>query len=47
MVVANNELTMLASGIYGHPLPKQQGAPLRLVVPWKHGFKGIKSVLQN
>jgi len=46
MAVANNELTMLASGIYGHPLPKQQGAPLRLVVPWKYGFKGIKSVVK-
>ena len=31
----NNELTMLACGIYGHPLPKQHGAPLPLVVPWK------------
>lgn len=41
---ANNELAMLASGIYGHPLPKQHGAPLRLVVPWKYGFKSIKSV---
>jgi sulfoxide reductase catalytic subunit YedY len=43
---ANNELTMLASGIYGHPLPKQHGAPLRLVVPWKYGFKSIKSVVK-
>ena len=37
---------MLASGIYGHPLPKQHGAPLRLVVPWKYGFKSIKSIVQ-
>jgi methionine sulfoxide reductase catalytic subunit len=43
---ANNELTMLACGIYGHPLPKQHGAPLRLVVPWKYGFKSIKSVVK-
>jgi methionine sulfoxide reductase catalytic subunit len=46
MAEANNELTMLACGIYGHPLPKQQGAPLRLVVPWKYGFKSIKSVVK-
>ncbi len=41
---ANNELTLLATGIYGHALPKQHGAPLRLVVPWKYGFKSIKSI---
>ncbi|HXV83708.1 MAG TPA: protein-methionine-sulfoxide reductase catalytic subunit MsrP [Candidatus Binatia bacterium] len=41
---AINELTLLATGIYGHPLPKQHGAPLRLVVPWKYGFKSIKSI---
>ena len=41
---AMNELTMMATGIYGHPLPKQHGAPLRLVVPWKYGFKSIKAV---
>ena len=41
---AMNELTLLATGIYGHELPKQHGAPLRLVVPWKYGFKGIKSI---
>lgn len=46
MAEANNQLTMLASGIYGHPLPKQHGAPLRLVVPWKYGFKSIKSVVK-
>jgi sulfoxide reductase catalytic subunit YedY len=44
MSEATNELTLLASGIYGHPLPKQHGAPLRLVVPWKYGFKSIKSI---
>jgi len=41
---ANNELTLLATGIYGHELPKQHGAPIRLVVPWKYGFKSIKSI---
>jgi methionine sulfoxide reductase catalytic subunit len=41
---AQNELALLAIGIYGHPLPKQHGAPLRLVVPWKYGFKSIKSI---
>jgi sulfoxide reductase catalytic subunit YedY len=43
---AMNELTLLATGIYGHPLPKQHGAPLRLVVPWKYGFKSIKSIVK-
>lgn len=46
MAEATNELTMLATGIYGHPLPKQHGAPLRLVVPWKYGFKNIKSIVK-
>jgi methionine sulfoxide reductase catalytic subunit len=41
---ATNELALLATGIYGHPLPPQHGAPLRLVVPWKYGLKGIKSI---
>jgi sulfoxide reductase catalytic subunit YedY len=41
---AMNELTLMATGIYGRPLPKQHGAPLRLVVPWKYGFKSIKSI---
>jgi methionine sulfoxide reductase catalytic subunit len=43
---AMNELTLVATGIYGHPLPKQHGAPLRLVVPWKYGFKSIKSIVR-
>lgn len=43
---ATNELTMLAVGIYGHLLPKQHGAPVRLVVPWKYGLKNIKSVVK-
>jgi methionine sulfoxide reductase catalytic subunit len=42
---ATHELTLLATGIYGHPLPGQHGAPLRLVVPWKYGLKGIKSIV--
>ncbi len=37
-----NPLTLLATGIYGNSLPNQNGAPLRLVVPWKYGFKSIK-----
>ena len=41
---AMNELTFLSTGIYGHTLPPQHGAPLRLVVPWKYGFKSIKSI---
>ena len=41
---ALHDLTFMASGIYGKPLPKQNGAPLRLVVPWKYGFKSIKSI---
>lgn len=42
---AMNELTLLVVGIYGHVLPKQHGAPLRLIVPWKYGFKSIKSIV--
>jgi methionine sulfoxide reductase catalytic subunit len=41
---AGNELTFLVTGIYGKPLPNQFGAPLRLAVPWKYGFKSIKSI---
>ena len=41
---AMSELTLLAVGIYGHDLPKQHGAPIRLVIPWKYGFKSIKSI---
>jgi sulfoxide reductase catalytic subunit YedY len=39
-------LTILAVGLYGKVLPNQNGAPLRLVVPWKYGFKGIKSIVR-
>jgi sulfoxide reductase catalytic subunit YedY len=41
---AMNDLTLLATGIYGNPMPNQNGAPIRLVVPWKYGFKSIKSI---
>ena len=43
---AMNDLAFLATGIYGHPLPKQHGAPIRLAVPWKYGFKNIKSIVR-
>jgi methionine sulfoxide reductase catalytic subunit len=43
---AMNPLTLLATGLYGRPLPGQNGAPLRLVVPWKYGFKSIKSIVR-
>jgi sulfoxide reductase catalytic subunit YedY len=45
MQEAINDLAFLAVGIYGHELPKQHGAPIRLVVPWKYGFKSIKSIV--
>ncbi|MGH9942413.1 MAG: protein-methionine-sulfoxide reductase catalytic subunit MsrP [Pyrinomonadaceae bacterium] len=43
---ALHPLTILAHGLYGETLPPQNGAPLRLVVPWKYGFKGIKSIIK-
>ena len=43
---ARHPLTLVATGIYGKPLPKQHGAPLRIVVPWKYGYKSIKSVVK-
>jgi sulfoxide reductase catalytic subunit YedY len=43
---AMHPLTILASGIYDRALPPQDGAPIRLVVPWKYGFKGIKSIVK-
>lgn len=43
---AMNPLTMMVTGIYGKPLPKQHGAPIRMVVPWKYGYKSIKSVVK-
>ncbi|HEY4556287.1 MAG TPA: protein-methionine-sulfoxide reductase catalytic subunit MsrP, partial [Lysobacter sp.] len=42
---AMHPLTLLATGLYGKPLPQQNGMPLRLVVPWKYGFKSIKSIV--
>ncbi|MBN1872810.1 MAG: protein-methionine-sulfoxide reductase catalytic subunit MsrP [Anaerolineae bacterium] len=43
---ALHDLTLLATGLYGNPLPVQNGAPARLVVPWKYGFKSIKSIVK-
>ena len=43
---ALHPLTILATGMYGKELPKQDGAPIRLVVPWKYGFKNIKSIVK-
>ena len=43
---AMNPLTLMVVGLYGSVLPNQDGAPLRLVVPWKYGFKGIKSIVK-
>jgi methionine sulfoxide reductase catalytic subunit len=43
---AMHPLTLLATGIYGEVIPKQDGAPIRLVVPWKYGFKGAKSIVR-
>ena len=42
---ATNPLTLLSVGLYGKTLPPQNGAPIRLVVPWKYGFKSIKSIV--
>jgi sulfoxide reductase catalytic subunit YedY len=46
MAEATNDLAFLATGAYGHPMAKQHGAPLRLAVPWKYGFKSIKSIVR-
>ena len=43
---AMHPLALMATGLYGKPLPNQNGAPIRLVVPWKYGFKGIKSIVR-
>jgi sulfoxide reductase catalytic subunit YedY len=43
---AMHPLTILATGLYGEEMPKQNGAPIRLVVPWKYGFKSIKSIVR-
>ncbi|MBN9455976.1 MAG: protein-methionine-sulfoxide reductase catalytic subunit MsrP [Bosea sp.] len=44
MAEAGNELPLLVTGIYGKPLPTQHGAPIRLITPWKYGFKSVKSI---
>lgn len=44
MAEATNELAFIATGLYGKPMPPQNGAPLRLAVPWKYGFKSVKSI---
>ena len=46
MAEATHELTFIATGLYGKPIPRQNGAPLRLAVPWKYGFKNIKSLVK-
>ncbi|WP_189051853.1 protein-methionine-sulfoxide reductase catalytic subunit MsrP [Aliidongia dinghuensis] len=46
MAEATNELAFLVTGIYGKPLPTQNGAPLRLAIPWKYGFKSVKSIVR-
>ena len=46
MAEAMNELSFLVTGLYGHELTKQNGAPIRLAVPWKYGFKSIKSIVK-
>lgn len=43
---AANELAFLATGLYGKPLPPQNGGPIRLVVPWKYGFKSVKAIVR-
>ena len=44
---AMHPLTILAVGLYGEVLPNQNGAPLRLAVPWKYGFKRVKSIVED
>jgi len=46
MAEASNDLTFIATGSYGKTMPKQHGSPLRLAVPWKYGFKSIKSIVR-
>jgi sulfoxide reductase catalytic subunit YedY len=43
---AMNEMAMFVTGLYGKPLPKQNGAPIRLIVPWKYGLKSLKSIVE-
>ncbi|MGE0743783.1 MAG: protein-methionine-sulfoxide reductase catalytic subunit MsrP [Rhodospirillales bacterium] len=46
MAEATHDLSFIATGLYGKPIPKQNGAPLRLAVPWKYGFKSVKSIVR-
>ena len=46
MAEAMNDLSFIATGLYGKTIPKQNGAPLRLVLPWKYGFKSVKSIVR-
>jgi len=46
MFEATNELAFMVTGMYGHPVPRQDGAPLRLATPWKYGFKSTKSIVK-
>ncbi len=46
MAEAMNELAFIGTGLFGKPMPKQNGAPVRLIVPWKYGFKSIKSIVK-
>ena len=46
MAEAMHPLTLMVVGVYGKMLPNQNGAPLRLITPWKYGFKGIKSIVE-
>ena len=46
MAEATNDLAFIATGLYGQPIPRQNGAPLRLATPWKYGFKSIKSIVR-
>ena len=46
MAEANNDLAFLVTGMYGKAVPKQNGAPIRLVLPWKYGFKSVKSIVK-
>ena len=46
MAEATNDLAFLVTGMYGKPVPKQDGAPIRLATPWKYGFKSIKSIVK-
>ena len=43
---AMNDLTLLVTGLYGKPISKQNGAPIRLVIPWKYGYKSVKSIVK-